>query len=138
MEKDRFDTFGPLLNEIGEALADLANGDPNGIFFYVEIGEGWIQPSLYKEEADVVRWLDCDTGPLLDLIEQAWRAEPKERRWSVMEYSIADGKFSAAFKYPEEVDVESFDEDRREKVLVARYGDKQIFYPPMPEGSWEL
>jgi hypothetical protein len=137
MGKDRFDTFGPLLSEIGGALADIAGGDPEGVFLYVEIGKGWIQPSVYKEEDEVVRWLDCNGSPLLDLIEQGWRAEPEERRWSVMEYSIKGSEFAAVLKYPDEVDVESFDEDRREKVLRARYGDKPIVYPP-PESLFEL
>lgn len=137
MEKDRFDTFGPLLNEIGGALAEIADGDPEGVFLYVEIGKGWIQPSAYKEESGAVHWLECAGSPLLDLIEQGWRSEPEERRWSVMEYSIKDSKFAAVFKYPDEVNVESFDEDRREKVLRARYGDKPVIYPPL-EGMFEI
>lgn len=138
MEKDRFDTFGPLLSQIGGALAEVAGGDPNGVFLYVEIGRGWIRPSAYKDEGEVVRSLDCSGAALLDLIEQGWLAEPEERRWSVMEYNVEGSEFAVAFKYPDEVDVESMDHDRREDALVARYGDKPVVYPPPPEGAFEL
>jgi hypothetical protein len=138
MGKDRFDTFGPLLSDIGGALADLAGGDPDGVFLYVEIGKGWLQPSVYKEEREVVRSLDCSGAPLLDLIEQGWRAEPEDRRWSVMEYDVKGSEFAVAFKYPDEVDVESMDPDRRRDALTARYGDKPVIYPPPPEGAFEL
>jgi hypothetical protein len=49
-----------------------------------------------------------------------------------MEYEIKGTKFSAEFKFPHEVDVESFDEDRREIALKKRFGDKPVIYPPEP------
>ena len=55
-----------------------------------------------------------------------------------MEYEVLGTKFSAKFKFPVEVDVESFDVDRREEALKRRYGDKPIVYPPVPEHFMEL
>ena len=55
-----------------------------------------------------------------------------KKRWSVMEYEICGTKFDAQFRFPDEVDVESFDVDRREVALKKRYGDKPIIYPPPP------
>jgi hypothetical protein len=68
------------------------------------------------------------------LIWQAWEAESldSKKRWAVMEYEIRDGKFDAQFIYPDQVDVESYDVDRREITLRKRFGDKPIIYPPMP------
>jgi len=45
---------------------------------------------------------------------------------------IRDGKFDAQFIYPDQVDVESYDVDRRAIALRKRFGDKPIIYPPMP------
>lgn len=59
-------------------------------------------------------------------------------RWSVMEYDVKDGKFSVSFKYPEEVNVEIVDGERREAALRARYSDKPVVYPPPPKGAFEL
>src|SRR3546814_2141857 len=41
MADDKLDNLGPLMNEIGQELAEIVGGDPNGVFLYAEIGEGW-------------------------------------------------------------------------------------------------
>jgi hypothetical protein len=72
------------------------------------------------------------------LIEQGWRAEPEDRRWSVTEYNVKGSEFAVAFKYPDEADVESMDPDRRRNALIARYGGKPVIHPPPPAGAFEL
>ena len=138
MAKDKLDLLGPLLSDVGGVLAGIADGDPEGVFLYVEVGKGWISPNVFKEEETSVRWLDPSNEELIDLLFEAWHLEPEGKRWSVMEYDVKDGKFDVSFKFPEEVDVESMDHDRREDALVARYGDKPVIYPPPPEGAFEL
>src|SRR3546814_17945848 len=56
MADDKLDNLGPLMNEIGQELAEIVGGDPNGVFLYAEIGEGWNGPSVCKDEGDVVRY----------------------------------------------------------------------------------
>ena len=138
--EDKFEILGPILGEIGLELADIVGGDPNGVFLYVEIGEGWVRPSIFKDGGDAIRYYE-GSYLLSDLLFDAWYAESSSEdrimRWSVMEYDVKDGKFDANYKYPEEVDVEDMDEDRRETALRARYGDKPVVYPPLPEGAME-
>lgn len=140
MEKDKFDVLGPLLNEIGQELANIVGGDPEGVFLYTEIGEGWVRPSIFRNEGDVVRYYSPQDSDLPDLLFEAWHTETREgsMRWSVMEYDVKDGKFSVSFKYPEEVNVEIVDGERREAALRARYSDKPVVYPPPPKGAFEL
>ncbi|MDV3459168.1 hypothetical protein RZN05_19380 [Sphingomonas sp. HF-S4] len=138
MKKDRFDTFGPILSEIGGALANVAGGDPDGVFLYVEIGQGWSRPSAYRDEGEAVRYFDCGDRILIDLLWKACRAEPEERRWSVMEYDVKGNAFAVAFKYRDEVDVEVMDDGRVDAALRARYGDKPVVYPPLREGAFQL
>lgn len=142
MGKDKFDILGPLFNEIGVELVDIVGGEPDGIFLYVEIGEGWISPNVFKDEGGQIRYLD-DNEALSDLLWEAWYAESEEggiKRWSILEYEIKDGKFEVSFRYPDEVNVETYDEgdERRGSALRARFGDKPVVYPPMPEGAFEL
>jgi hypothetical protein len=140
MEKDKLDVLGPLLNKIGVELVHIAGGDPDGIFLYVEIGDRWISANIFKDEGHQVRNLD-DSETLSDLLWDAWHAEPERggiMRWSIMEYDTRDGTFDVSFRYPDEVDVESFDVDRRELALRARYGDKPVVYPPMPGTAVKL
>jgi hypothetical protein len=138
MAQDKLDTLGPLMNEIGQELANIADGDPEGVFLYVEAGEGWVAQSVFKDEGMLVRYLDSNQTDLVDLLFEAWRAQPEGKRWSVMEYAIEDGHYSVSFKYPEEIDVDTMDPKHREDALRARYGDKPVVYPPMPEGAFEL
>lgn len=139
MGSDKFDLLGPIMTEIGMELAEIVGGDPNGVFLYAEIGDRWDSPNVFKDEGDVVRWYD-PSDRLSDLLWKAWYTEPSEEkkmRWSVMEYDVTGKKFRVSFKYPDEVDVEDMDEDRREAALKARYGDKPVIYPAMPEGAFE-
>lgn len=142
MVKDKFDILGPIYNEIGVELVDIVGGDPDGIFLYVEIGDRWISASVFKDEGHQIRYFD-DTEVLTDLLWEAWYAESEEggvKRWSVFEYEIKDGKFEINYRYPDEVDVETYDEGgkRRGGALRARFGDKPVVYPPMPKTAFEL
>lgn len=132
MVEERLDKFGPMLADIGELAAEEVGGDPDGLYLYVEVGDRWISPSLFKDNGESVQYFDA-SSKLTDLIDVFWRAEDADKRWSVMEYEVKGTKFDARFKYPEEVDVESFDEDRREIALKKRYGDKPVIYPPWPD-----
>ncbi|KAK0355519.1 hypothetical protein LTR94_008375 [Friedmanniomyces endolithicus] len=128
------------MNEIGQELAETVGGDPNGVFLYVEIGEGWVDISIFKDEGKIVRWYDSQRTNLADLIWEAWYLEPDDpnMRWSVLEYEVRDRKFHVSLKYPEEVNVEIVDDERRETVLRARFGDKPVIYPPPPKSAFEL
>lgn len=141
MAKDKFDILGPLMNEIGGELVHVVGGNPDDIFLYVEIGDRWISYSIFKDEGDLIRYYDTKDEILTELLWDAWYAESEEggiKRWSIMEYDIKDGKFDAIFKYPDEVDVEVIDDERRQAALRARFGDKPVVYPPPPKGAFEL
>jgi len=131
MSDDKYDALGPAYAEIGAELAEIVGGDPDGVYLYAEAGEGWYGYSVYKDEGSVIRYYS-PSSELGDLIYEAWQVEVPGKRWAVMEYEVTGTKFDAQFKYPEEVDVESFDEDRREIALQKRYGDKPVIYPPLP------
>lgn len=131
--------MGRFLNELGNELAKIVGGNPEGVFLYVEIGEGWVGPSIFKDEGSLVRYYDLSGNGLTDILFDIWYAgDDESKRWSVMEYSIAAGKFEVTFKYPEEVDVTKPDRERRRAALRARFGDKQVVYPSMREGAFEL
>ena len=134
----KLDALGPALSEVGQEAVEIAGGDATALFLYVEAGEGWVGPSLFKDEGEIVRYLDPPRrSPLDQMLIAARETEPDvSKRWSVMEYVIEDGKFEAKFKFPDEVDVEGDEDDieRRDVVLKRRYGDKPIVYPPILEG----
>lgn len=137
MPTDKYETIGPLLSEIGREAAEIAGGDPNGIFLYVEAGEGWVGPSVFKDDGKAVRYFD-PSSHLCDLLMEAWEAEEPDKRWAAMEYEIRNGKFDTRLTYPGDLKPDDDVDDRREAVLKARYGDKPVVYPPPPPGMMEL
>ena len=132
MAEDKFDLLGPAYAEIGQELAEIVGGDPDGVYLYAEAGEGWYGYGIFKDEGNIVRYYD-PSPELGDLIYEAWLIEEPAKRWAIMEYEVNGTKFDAKFKFPDEVQVKSYaDDDRRENALKKRYGDKPIFYPPWP------
>lgn len=131
MSNDKLEQVGPQLAEIGGEIAQVLEGDPDGAYLYVEIGDRWYSVSLFRNEVEVIRYYDS-SSELDDLIYEGWLNLEPAKRWAVMEYEINGTKFDAQFKFPEEIDVESFDEDRRGIALKKRYGDKPVIYPPWP------
>lgn len=130
MNQTKYDTFGKLLGEIGQEVTDIV-GNPDGVFLYVEAGEGWVGPSLFRDEGKLVRWFD-PTPRLSMLLVDLWEAEDADKRWSAMEYTVTGTKFHTVFVFPEMFRNDLSINDRREMILNARYGDKPRVYPPIP------
>lgn len=135
--QDKYEIFGPLLSELGQELAELLGGNPDGVFLYVEAGEGWVAPSVFRADGDVVRYHSSEDSAVSEILSDIWYAEPdKTKRWSVMEYVVQNGKFRAKYKFPDEVDVTKPDNARREAALRAHFGRRKVVYPPI-EGMTE-
>lgn len=134
MTEDKFDKLGPMFGDIGAEAAAIVGGDPDGLYIYVEVGQGWVESCVFKDDGKVVRFYPSSAN-LNDLILEAWEAEDPEKRWAVMEYEVNGTTFDAAFQFPEKVDVGRFDIKRRQDALERRYGNKPIIYPPLPSRS---
>ena len=131
MPADKYDKLGPLFADVGGELAKIVAGDPDGTFLYVEAGEGWLSCGVFKEDGGSVRYYR-PTSDLTDLLFEAWHTDEPNKRWAVMEYDVVGTKFDARFKFPDEVDVESFEMDREAIALRNRFGDKPVIYPAWP------
>lgn len=138
MTPNKFDLLGPALNDVGREAVRLTGGEPDGIFLYVEIGDGWVRPSLYKIGGLTVTYVDPGRSPLDDLIIDAWCLEPADKRWTSMQMNIHEGKFSAKFDFDDIEHSKEHINDRRQRVLHARFGDKPIVYPPLRRDGWTL
>jgi hypothetical protein len=134
MSEDKFERLGPMLSEVGAEAAVIAGGKTDGLYLYAEVEEGSVAASVFVDEGDIVRYYD-PTQELFNLIREAWEeSEPDEaKRWIVMEYEVRGTTFDVKVRYREELDPEDYVMDRRRAALKARYGDKPVIYPPMPE-----
>lgn len=63
-----------------------------------------------------------------------WYSEEPNKRWTAMHFTVDAGKFEAKFEFDDLERPDEDDDDRRERILRARYGDKPIVYPPPPPG----
>jgi hypothetical protein len=127
----KFEILGPLYAEIGRQVSHDIGENPDGVFLYVEAGDGWVDASVFKDKGGFVQYYDASVE-LSELIIEAWETEPSGKRWAVMMYEIKDGAFDATFRFPEEIDPEPVGIQRREDALRKRYGDKPVQYPPIP------
>ena len=122
MQPDKLDALGPALAEVGVEAVGIAGGEADALYLYVEAAEGWVSPSLFKDEGGIVTYLSPRGSMLSDLLIAARETEPDlGKRWSVLEYTIEDGSI-----------------ERRDVFLKARYGDKPIVYPALEGDFFEL
>ena len=125
-----------ILARIGQALANMIDGDPNGAFAYVEVREMWMAPSAFHDEGNRVVYLRTNIE-FDEAVEDLWYTKEAGLRWEAIRYEILDGQFFVEFDYPDQFVSDESCDDRRERALKARYGDKPIYYPP-PEDWPEL
>lgn len=75
---------------------------------------------------------------LSDLLMDAWCLEAADKRWTSMQFTIDHGKFAAKFDFDDLEEPDEHDDGRRERILRARFGNKQVIYPPFPPHAWIL
>ena len=83
--------LGPIFDKIGRLAAEDVQADPEGTFLYAELGDGWIEASIFKDLGDRIVYRDA-SDELTDAIMEAREAEPPETRWSILYYTISGGK----------------------------------------------
>jgi hypothetical protein len=124
---------GMLFSQIAASVAQFVGSTAWPIWAYIEAGDGWVQPSIFKERSKVVDYVLGDhvrRGELSDAILDAWNAEAPGKRWAVMEMDIADGRFTTRLRYPGEVPADGAGSmDRSEAAIEARFGSKPVIYP---------
>jgi len=124
------DKISSILNQIGNELSQDKEYPLNGTFLYAEAASNVVGTSIFKDLGDHL--LFRSSTRITDyLILDLWEAAPAGRRWVTMQYWIEDGKFTASFTYPEELDPEETERDRRARILQQRYGNKRIVYRPL-------
>ncbi|WP_174279157.1 hypothetical protein [Sphingomonas bacterium] len=130
MSVDKLELLGPAMNAIGADAHQSIGGEPDGIFLYVEIGDGWVEPSLFKDEGAYLKYY-WGSNELPDLIMDAWCLEPKDKRWIAMQYTISNGRFEAKFDFDDLEHSDEDSDDRLDRILHTRFGDKPVKYPPL-------
>jgi hypothetical protein len=117
-----------ILNTIGQHIADIVGAHPNDTFLYVEADEGSRDAGIFQDVGEEVIYHD-PTEDLFDDIGRLWEMAEQGQKWAVMLYDVREGKFDTRFIYAEDINPDESIVDRRERELIARYGDKPVIYP---------
>ncbi|QKR98686.1 hypothetical protein F9288_02775 [Sphingomonas sp. CL5.1] len=122
-----------LLVKIGHILAVDTEYPPDGTLLYARLDHAYVSPAIFKHLGNQIlyRWPDLDA--LGDALLELWEAQDSEPRWAEIEYLVENGRFTATYIYPDEIDPEDDDTfNRRDRIVRKYFGDKPIVYPPFP------
>ena len=122
--------MGDILNDIAQEIAEMLGRLPDNAFLYAEVDDEGREASVFTENDDGI-FCHRPSNEMFELVGELWEAADDDKKWAAMEYDVADGKFEANFIFPEQVDPEEISDDRRERALRKRYGDRSISYPPL-------
>ena len=126
-----------ILAQLGQHIAEIINGDPEGSYMYAEADDWFQEAGIFKDAGDTVAYFDPDTE-LFQEIGRLWEAAEANMKWSALHYDVKNGQFDAQFDYPDSFDPEETSDDRRERALKERFGDKPVVYPPPDEDFHDL
>jgi hypothetical protein len=126
-----------ILATLGQNIAEIIDGDPEGAYLYVESTAGSCEPAIFMDVGENIVYFDADDD-LFSKLFGLWNAAPRRKKWAVLEYDVKDGQFNAHFTYPDGIVPEETSHDRRERALRKRYGDKTVIYPPREDWFREL
>lgn len=121
---------GPEYDKIAALVVNNAGGETDGVYLFVEAESAYVGAGIYRDAGDKVHYVGCSTE-LFVAISNLWEALPPEQQWTVMQMDIEGGKFDARFEFTEdEPDGDGDDlDDREDKAIAARFGNKEIVYP---------
>ncbi len=125
------------LQEIGNLMADIVGGNPDGAFLYAEVEPGAISWGVFIDRGEDIEYFYM-SDRLDDALVSLWRAAGPGKEWSGLAYAIVQGAMDVQFYYEDGWKEDEVYFDRSERILAGRYGDKPIKYPPPPLGTIEL
>lgn len=127
-DEDRDVAIGGKLTEIGQILAGIARGEPDGTYMYAEADAGWSCAAIFEDLGDRLLFR-APNDELFEEIRQLWKLFEPARRWTNMEYQIVGERFNASFDYDDlDADDSVTSIDRRQAKARVLFGDKPIDY----------
>ena len=127
--------IAPLLNRVGQLLAEDADYPSEDTLLYAKLNNNYVAPSIFKDIGDHILYRYPDLETLGDALLDLWEAEDPNKRWTEMEYVVRGGKFRATYTYADEVNPDEDPFDRRDRIVAKHFGKKRIIYPQPPDDA---
>ena len=126
--------MGEILNGIGQEIAELLGHQPDDTFLYAEVDDEGYEISIFAEGDKAVLY-HFPNRKMFELVQRLWEIADDDKKWSVLEYEIADGEFDASFTFYDQFDPNQNDdddeEDRCDQAIRKRFGDMPVIYPDL-------
>jgi hypothetical protein len=130
--------MGDTLNFLGQEIAVILNRHPDGSFLYAEVDDEGYEVSIFVEDNGEVHY-HYPSDKMFELVKHLWNVADDDKKWSVLEYSVVDGKFDAQFTFPDQLNADEDDgDDMCDRALRKRYGDKPVIYPDLGSRAAKL
>lgn len=128
---------GEILNALGQHIFEIIGQNPDGSFLYAEVDEGAYEVAIFHDEGEQVVYYDPDSD-LFDEVINLWETALDHEKWTVLEYDVRDGRFNSSYTYADQLDPDEDSDERRDRLVRARFGDKPVIYPPLGPDAVEL
>lgn len=123
-----------IIGLIAEMLVNETKPFSDGALLYCEAEWNAASVSMFRDEGDIVRYVDRKTR-IFDPIFDLWNIAENGKKWSGLVMTIEGNSFNVRFEYAEDWQSEEWEGDRRERLLAAKYGNKKIVYPSLEDGD---
>ncbi|RDV06072.1 hypothetical protein DXH95_01090 [Sphingorhabdus pulchriflava] len=128
---------GEILNALGQHIFEIIGQNPDGSFLYAEVDDGAYEVAIFHDEGERVVYYDPDSD-LFDEVMNLWETALEHEKWTVLEYDVRDGRFNSSYTYADQLDPDEDSDERRDRLVRARFGDKPVIYPPLGPDAVEL
>lgn len=126
------DQIEQLMRELGQHALSLAPDLAGKLLVYAEVESGAISAYLFWVSAPSapLRFRFCPK-PMQSVIYSLWtewQKHPPHHEWRTMSYIIENGKFKVDYVYPDQINEEESEVERRPRVVKQHFGDTKIDY----------
>jgi hypothetical protein len=126
--------FPPILEEIGQIALSAAEdeSEKDRVLIIAEAERAYQHVGLFFDAGDAV--INQDFPHELDkAVERLWEAAAPDKKWQMLIYEIIDGRFTVEFLYPNDIDPEEDEDDRHDRIIDERFGNKKLVNRGWPE-----
>ncbi|MEG3088233.1 hypothetical protein [Sphingomonas sp. PB4P5] len=122
---------GNLLSEIGGMVVREASLEDASALLYAEVEDGVVSTAIFRERSDFVEYLYSSHDLAMRVLD-FWYKAVEGKKWAALLLTTDGKKFDVRFQYPE--DWGDDDEvERREKMLLEKFGNKKVQYPSIQD-----
>ncbi len=121
-----------LYQKIGSQALAFVDDLQGKLLIYAEVEDGAISAGLFYERgalrAVTYKHSSLELKDLIYSLWEKWKAHPGNVEWRSFAYFVQNGKFSMDIVYPEQMDPDEDEPDRRPRIIEKYFGNAKVDY----------